>query len=177
MKEETEIKLRVASAEAARALLTRGGAVPERPRVLEDNVLYDDAGGSLRAGGCVLRLREAGGEALLTFKGPKRLVQGAKRRDEHETRVASAAEMRAILAAAGYRGVFRYQKYRETWSFRGVEVLLDETPIGTFFELEGELHAIHEAASALGYTPNDYVSDSYATLFLASGRAGDMVFA
>lgn len=177
MKEETEVKLRVASAEAARAMLDRLGAVCERTRMFEDNVLYDDPGGSLRAAGCVLRLREVGGETLLTFKGPKRVVEGVKSRDEHETRVASAAEMRAILAAAGYRPIFRYQKYRETWSFRGVEVVVDETPIGTFFELEGELASIHEAASALGYTSNDYVSDSYVALFVASGRAGDMVFA
>ena len=177
MKEEIEIKLRVASPEAARSLLDRVGAVRRHPRVLEDNVVYDDAKGSLRSAGCVLRLREAGGEALLTFKGPKRVVGGAKARDEHETRVASAPEMRAILAAAGYRPTFRYQKHRETWSFRGVEVLLDETPIGTFFELEGALPAIHEAATALGYTPNDYVSDSYAALFFAGGGAGDMVFA
>ena len=177
MKEETEVKLRVASAEAARAMLDRLGAVHERPRVFEDNVLYDDPAGSLRTAGCVLRLREVGGEALLTFKGPKRVVEGAKSRDEHETCVASAAEMRAILAAAGYRPIFRYQKYRETWRFRGVEVVVDETPIGTFFEIEGELASIHAAASALGYTANDYLSDSYVGLFLASGRAGDMVFA
>ncbi len=176
MKEEIEIKLRVASPQAARATLDRLGAVIEHPRVFEDNVLYDDPAGSLRASGCVLRLRETGGEALLTFKGPKRVVEGAKSRDEHETRVASGDEMRAILAAAGYRPIFRYQKYRETWSLRGVEVVVDETPIGTFFELEGELAAIHEVAAVLGYTANDYVSDSYAALFFAGGRTGDLVF-
>ncbi|HET7293424.1 MAG TPA: class IV adenylate cyclase [Vicinamibacteria bacterium] len=176
MKEEIEVKLRAASPQAARATLDRLGAVLDHPRVFEDNVLYDDRAGSLRAAGCVLRLREVGGEALLTFKGPKRVLEGVKARDEHETRVASGDEMRAILAAAGYRPVFRYQKYRETWSYRGVEVVVDETPIGTFLELEGELAAIHEVASALGYTPNEYVSDSYAALFLAGGRTGDMVF-
>jgi adenylate cyclase class 2 len=173
---ETEVKLRVASAEAARGALERLGAVPRRPRGFEDNVLYDDAAGSLRAAGALLRLRECGAETLLTFKGPKRVVEGAKERQEHETRVASAVEMRAILAAAGYRPVFRYQKNRQGWEWRGVEIVVDETPIGTFFEIEGELPRIHEAAAALGYTPNDYVSESYATLFLASGRSGDMVF-
>ncbi len=173
---ETEVKLRVASAEAARAALERLGALPVLPRILEDNVLYDDEAGSLRAAGALLRLRESGAETLLTFKGPKRILEGAKSRDEHETRVASAAEMRAILTAAGYRPVFRYQKYRQTWAWREVEIVVDETPIGTFFEVEGELPAIHEAASALGYTSNDYVSESYASLFLATGRRGDMIF-
>jgi adenylate cyclase class 2 len=174
---ETEVKLRVASAEAARAALVRAGAELRSPRAFEDNVLYDDGSGSLRASGSVLRLRESAGECLLTYKGPKRVVEGAKSRDEHETRVASAAEMRAILAAAGYRPVFRYQKYRETWAWGGAAVVVDETPIGCFFEIEGELAAIHATAAALGYGVNDYVSESYATLFLATGRTGDMVFA
>ncbi len=173
---EIEVKLRVASPEAARAALVRLGAEPRSPRGFEDNVIYDDARGSLRAGGALLRLRESRGETLLTFKGPKRVLEGAKLREEHETRVASGAEMRAILAAAGYRPFFRYQKYREVWSWRQVEIVVDETPIGTFFEVEGDLPGIHEAATALGYTANDYVSESYASLFLASGRTGDMVF-
>jgi adenylate cyclase class 2 len=173
---EIEVKLRVASPEAARQALVRAGAVLSRPRAFEDNVLYDDAQGSLRGAGGALRLRETEGECLITFKGPKRVVEGVKAREEHETKVASAAEMRAILAAAGYRAVFRYQKFRETWSFRGALVLVDETPIGAFLEIEGPLAAIHEAAAALGYTTNDYVSASYASLFLAAGGQGDMVF-
>ena len=49
---ETEVKLRVASAEAAR----RGAAAARRPRScaarhFEDNVLFDDAQGSLRGEG------------------------------------------------------------------------------------------------------------------------------
>lgn len=173
---ETEVKLRVASPEAARAALLRIGAELRAVRGFEDNVLYDDPAGSLRASGSLLRLRESAGEAILTYKGPRRVVEGAKARAEHETRVASAAEMRAILAAAGYRPLFRYQKYRETWAWREAVVVVDETPIGCFFEVEGELPAIHAAASALGYTANDYVSESYAALFLAAGGAGDMVF-
>ena len=174
---ETEVKLRLSSPEAARAALQRLGAELKAPRAFEDNVLYDDPAGSLRASGSLLRLREVGAETLLTYKGPKRVIEGAKSRDEHETRVASAPEMRAILAAAGYRPVFRYQKYRETWAWRDAVVVVDETPIGCVLEIEGELPAIHETATALGYTVNDYVSESYATLFFATGRSGDMVFA
>ena len=42
---ETEVKLRVASAEAAREALRRIGAVPARERHFEDNVLFDDERG------------------------------------------------------------------------------------------------------------------------------------
>jgi hypothetical protein len=36
---------------------------------------------------------------------------------------------------------------------------------------------IQAAAAALGRGPADYVQDSYAALFVATGRGGDMVFA
>jgi adenylate cyclase class 2 len=72
--------------------------------------------------------------------------------------------------------VFRYQKYRETYAWKDVEIVVDETPIGTFLEIEGPLEGIHAAAAALGYGRDDYVTDSYAGLFFASGGTGDMVF-
>ena len=69
---ETEIKLRLASVEAARESLRRIGARLVRERHFEDNVLFDDAAGSLRARGTVLRLRRTPHGAFLTFKGPRR---------------------------------------------------------------------------------------------------------
>jgi hypothetical protein len=57
-----------------------------------------------------------------------------------------------------------------------VEVVVDETPIGAFLEIEGEVEAIHAAAAALGFGPADYIRDSYAALFAASGGTGDMLF-
>ena len=82
----------------------------------------------------------------------------------------------AILAGLGYVRVFRYQKYRETFRWRDVEIVVDETPIGTFVEIEGPVATIHEAARALGREPRDYIADSYAALFAAAGGTGDMVF-
>ena len=45
-----------------------------------------------------------------------------------------------------------------------------------FLEIEGDPAGIHAAASALGFGPGDYVTDSYVGLFLAAGGQGDMVF-
>ena len=55
---ETEVKVRLASVREARERLAAIGAVVVRERHFEDNVLYDDAAGTLRATGAVLRLRE-----------------------------------------------------------------------------------------------------------------------
>ena len=77
----------------------------------------------------------------------------------------------------GYSPVFRYEKFREEFAASGVVVALDETPIGTFVELEGEPAAIHSLAAQLGFTPADFVTASYRTLFVAAGGSGpDMLF-
>lgn len=173
---ETEIKLRVSSAEAAREKLRGLGARLVRERHFEDNVLFDDAGGSLRASGTVLRLRRTPHGAVLTFKGPRATFGGVKSREERETAVGDADEASAILAHLGYRPLFRYQKRRETWTHRGQEIEVDETPIGVFLEIEGGLEGIHAVAAELGFSPSDYVTESYVGLFFAGGGKGDMVF-
>ena len=173
---ETEVKLRVASLEGPRDTLARLGARQVRERHLEDNVLFDEDGGSLAAGGAVLRLRRTPGKCTLTYKGPRRVEGGIKVREEQETVVAGPDETHAILTALGYRPIFRYQKYRETWSYRGQEVVLDEVPVGTFIEIEGDPSGIREVSAELGFDPSHYMADSYVDLFFAQGGRGDMVF-
>jgi len=173
---ETEVKIRVASPEAAREKLRRLGAQVVRERHFEDNVLFDDERGTLRASGTVLRLRQTHHSAVLTFKGPREIEGGVKSREERETAVDSPEQVRAILRNLGYRPLFRYQKFRETWTHRGQEVEVDETPIGAFLEIEGDLDGIHAVAAELGFSPSDYVTESYVGLFFAGGGQGDMVF-
>jgi adenylate cyclase class 2 len=174
---ESEIKLRMDGPDSARRAVTALGASPARPRHLEDNTLYDDAGSSLYAAGCALRLRRAGSRAIVTYKGLRQeRADGVKSRPETELEVGDADAFEAILAALGYRKVFRYQKYRESYHWRDVEIVVDETPIGTYLEIEGPVATIHAAARAIGFGPQDYIGDSYAALFLASGGVGDMVF-
>jgi len=173
---ETEVKLRVVSAEAAHEALRRIGAAPSRERHFEDNLLLDDEEGSLRARGTVLRLRRTPQGGVLTFKGPREIEGGVKSREERETAVDDAEETLAILGRLGYRPRFRYQKYRESWTHRGQEIEVDETPIGVFLEIEGDRDGIHAVAGELGFSPSDYVNESYVGLFFAAGGQGDMVF-
>jgi adenylate cyclase class 2 len=173
---ETEVKLRLASPEKARQRLVAIGAVLVRERHFEDNVLFDDPAGSLRVNGTLLRLRETPHGGVLTFKGPREVEAGIKSREERETAVDEPGQVRAILKNLGYRQVFRYQKYRESWTHRGQEIEIDETPIGCFLEIEGDPAGIAAVAAELGFQPSDYIAESYVGLFLASGGKGDMVF-
>jgi adenylate cyclase, class 2 len=173
---ETEIKLRAGDLGAVRETLRTLGARPVRERHFEDNLLFDDAAGSLHAQGNVLRLRRTARGGVLTFKGPREVSEGVKSREERETDVADAEALDGILRRLGYRPVFRYQKYRESWSHAGQAIELDETPIGAFVEIEGDEAGIHAVARALGYGPADYLGDSYVGLFITTGGRGDMVF-
>jgi len=173
---ETEVKLRVRELGAVRETLRTLGARPLLERHFEDNVLFDDAAGSLRAQGTVLRLRRTTLGGVLTFKGPREVSEGVKSREERETDVADPEALDGILRRLGYRPAFRYQKYRESWSHAGQAIELDETPIGAFVEVEGDLQGIHAVARALGYGPADYLGESYVDLFFRAGGRGDMVF-
>jgi len=162
---EVEIKLAFQSPDAALAALVRLGARTVRERALERNRVYDLAGGPLEKSGCVLRLRESGARASLTFKAPVPGDHLHKVREEHETEVADAEAAARILGALGYTVAWRYEKYRTVLRLpEGVEASVDETPIGCWVELEGQPDAIDRAAAALGYTSDGYVLGTYRDL-------------
>ena len=174
---EREAKLRFADAAAAREAVTRLGARLQRARHFEDNLLLDDASRALASGGTALRLRRAEGRAILTYKGPRREdASGLKVRPEIEVEVADGDRAQALLEALGYEPAFRYQKFREVWGWKDAEVDVDETPLGTFVEIEGPTETIHEALRLLGLGPDDCVRESYPALYRAAGGQGDMVF-
>jgi adenylate cyclase class 2 len=164
---ETEIKLRLDSAAATRRLLRRFGFSVAKRRVFESNTIFDTPAGDLRTGRNLLRLRQAGQRHTLAFKGPP--VAGRyKSREELESEFADPASMRRILERLGYAPVFRYEKYRT--EFAGSDpagaVMLDETPIGPFLELEGPPRWIDRTARTLGFSRAEYITASYGKLYL-----------
>jgi adenylate cyclase class 2 len=179
--QENEIKLAVVDAAAARDLLRRASFRVARRRVFEANTVFDTSKLTLRRGCRLLRLRQAGREVTLTFKG--RPVPGPhKTREELETSLPDAARFAAILARLGFHPVFRYEKYRTEFRMkRGPGVaMLDETPIGVYLELEGPPAWIDRTARRMGFSPRDYITASYARLYLdwckqQRRKPGDMV--
>jgi adenylate cyclase class 2 len=167
---EREIKLRFGSAQEARAAVLAIGAVPVGGRRFQDDALFDNEREELRERRCALRLRREEARSVVTFKGP---VQPGpmKLREELETAVSDAGVLQRVLEHLGLRVWFRYQKYREEYALDGVVVAVDETPIGTFVELEGTEAGITAAAAALGRTTADYILDSYCGLFTRDREA------
>ena len=86
-----------------------------------------------------------------------------------------------ILRALGYAPSFRYEKFRAEWTDGKGQVVVDETPIGNFCEIEGAPRWIDATAKKLGVSETDYITKNYATLFMewkqeTESRAQEMTF-
>lgn len=168
---EIEIKLPFDSAAAARRRLSELGARQVREREFEDNVLFDRDRDPLKNDGKALRLRRTGARAVLTLKASMPGEFRHKVRAEDETDVADAGAAERILQGIGLTPAWRYQKYRTEFEMEGLQICLDETPLGCFVELEGEPATIDRVAAALGFSAGDYIRDSYRDL--AEKRAAE----
>jgi adenylate cyclase class 2 len=165
MPQEIEIKFRVADLRGLTRTLRAAGFRLVTPRTHEMNTLYDLPGGVLLARKQLLRLRKYGSTWTLTHKsGSKRARHSS--RVELETSLADGKKMDAILRGLGYAPTFRYEKFRAEWSDDKGQVVVDETPIGNFCEIEGPPRWIDATAKKLGVSPADYITKNYATLFL-----------
>jgi predicted adenylyl cyclase CyaB len=169
---EREIKVPVGDLEPVRQRLVALGATLEQAMGLERNWVLDRSGPSsgpgveLLSSGQLLRLREDARGARLTYKGRVRFEGGAgtvKVREEREVRVAPGVETLAILRALGFEVVRRYEKRREEWHLHGAAVALDDTPLGSFVEVEGG--SPEEVARALGLDPARAARGSYLALW------------
>ena len=177
---EIEIKFRVTDTRALKRLLRSAKFRLATPRTHEMNTLYDLPGQTLRKRGELLRLRKYGEQWVLTHKS-KGKAGRHKTRVELETKVDDGPKMDAILHALGFRPSFRYEKFRAEWSGGRGHVVVDETPIGNFGEIEGPARWIDQTAKLLSISPDDYITDTYAGLFFAwkrrtRSRAQEMTF-
>ena len=177
---EVEIKFRIADIDAVTRQLKKAGFRHLTRRTLEHNTLYDLPGMVLRNRGELLRLRKYGAAWILTHKA--RASYGRhKSRVETETRIDDGRKLDGILRALGFVPTFVYEKFRSEWSDDHGQVVLDETPIGDFGEIEGSARWIDATAKKLGVAHADYITASYAGLFeewklRSSSNANNMTF-
>jgi len=161
---EREVKLPYPNPGNARAAILRAGAVPWHARRLQRDQLLDRETDPLRDRRCTLRLRVDGDHAFVTFKGTPQ-PGTMKVREELETSIGDGFVVLQVCERLGFHVWFRYEKYREEFTRGDLVIALDESPIGTFVELEGSQEDILRMANDLGRPPADFVADSYHALF------------
>jgi adenylate cyclase class 2 len=168
--QEIEIKLMLKNRAALESCLVEAGAVLVIPRVHELNLRFDTPDWDLSAGRRVLRLRKDN-RSVLTYKGPAAAGEQVAIRTEIETEVADFAAAQRILEALGYRLIATYEKYRTTFDWQGLTVVLDELPYGDFVEIEGpDAASLEKAALRLGLKWSARSILSYLGLFEAYAR-------
>ena len=162
--QEIEVKFRASNVRALTRKLRAAGFHNQTPRAREINTLYDLPGAKLRKRKQLLRLRQYGSKWKLTHKSGKQTKRHSSR-EELETAVEDGRQTDAILRALGYAPSFRYEKFRAEWTDGKGQVVIDETPIGNFGEIEGSPRWIDQTAKKLGVRPEQYIMKNYATLF------------
>ena len=166
---ETEIKLRLPeNLNPIRRKLRDTRFHIAKGRLLESNTLFDNPEQSLRNQGKLIRIRHAGPRSVLTYKGPSAQSTRHKSRPEIEVDLPDPETFEQILRHIGYDPSFRYEKFRTEYAARGGGgmVMLDETPIGNFLEVEGGARWIDRTAKLLGFSREDYIVSSYGYLYL-----------
>lgn len=181
---EVEIKFRVEDVELLRDRLQRLGFRLVTDRTHEMNTLYDLPNGWLRRRGALLRMRKYGHQWTVTYKDRGHIGPGRhKTRHEIETPVEDGQALAEILEGLGFKPSFAYEKFRSEWTDApplpsglkpGIpgeatgkgHVVIDETPIGNFAEIEGPAQWIDRVARQLEISKAQYITASYAGLFL-----------
>ena len=188
---EIELKFVIPNIASLEARLPSLGFHLDTPRTFESNTLFDTPGRDLRAAGQILRIRQYGDLWTLTHKRPPDNDDPASRyktRIETETHLDDAGALEEIFRQLGYAPVFRYEKYRTEWSqvtsesSNPMHLVIDETAIGTWGELEGPTKWIDDTLAQLAIDPTTCTTQSYGKLFLnwkesTKSPAGNLTFA
>jgi adenylate cyclase class 2 len=169
MAQEIEVKFPLRDRAALVARLRAAGGERLYPETFEDNIVLDRRG-ELRTKGCLLRVRKFGKYVLATYKGPLAYEAGVKTREEVQTGMESFERAIQLFDSLGFKPVFRYQKFREVWRVHEVEVVLDRTPIGEYFEIEGNMETIRATVTELELNMDDAIRSSYAELYRQQRR-------
>ena len=169
MAQEIEVKFSLTDRGAIVNRLESLGAERLYPETFEDNIVLDRRG-ELKTRGSLLRIRKFGRYTLVTFKGPQSIAGGIRAREEVQTGVESLEKALTLFDLLGFKPVFRYQKFREVWRVSDAEVVLDRTPIGDYFEIEGPLARIREIAESLGMNMDKAIRQNYADLYRQQRR-------
>lgn len=163
---ETEIKVKLEDAGAFCRRLSALGPEFLSSRHFEDNYLLDFPDRRLGDCHCLLRIRFADGQHVLTYKGPPRAEGLFKVREELETGIENGEVLLQALERIGMSVSFRYQKYRQEFVLGEVHIAIDETPIGNYAEFEGSETGILDVAARMGINKTRFLRSSYYSLYL-----------
>jgi adenylate cyclase class IV len=165
MAQELELKAVVTDPARLRQALLNAGAVLRFQGEMSDRRF--DRSGELTARDQVLRVRnyhhpDGRVESVMAWKGPMRLSQGYKQREELELPIAGESDPpEALLRALGYEVVHGIDRRVEIYRLDGAILRLESYPrMDSLIEVEGEPAAIERAIQATGIPRAEFTADA-----------------
>lgn len=160
---EVELKSTVDDVAGRRALVERaGGRLVFEGRLADRR--YDTSDQSLSASDHVLRLRvyksDDGERAELDWKGPTRVEEGFKLREELGAGIADASALSLILERLGYTVTAAIDREIAQYDLAGATVRFERYPrLDDLVEVEGAPDAIEFAIAATGLPRDGFSAD------------------
>jgi predicted adenylyl cyclase CyaB len=167
---EIEVKIQIKNPKEIAHKIIEQGAQLVRERYFEENTLYDFPDLTLTNKRQAFRLRKINKKAYLTFKGSPQKSRQFKIREEYETEINNLNQIKKIIKSLGLVPKFQYDKFRTVFRKKKLKICLDETPVGSFIELEGEQSHIVKFASSLGFSRTDFIKKNYIDLYSESRK-------
>lgn len=155
---EIEVKIRIDNLKEVREKILKLNA-EQKGRSFDEDVYYDFDDGRIRNADKVFRLRN---NKIVAFKGPQ-MGKNVMDREEIEMEL-DGDKFREIMSKIGIKPIRKKQKYRETFKFKEGEVVIDETPIGNYLEIEGPEEFIIDITKKIGFSEKDHIIKTYSQL-------------
>jgi len=147
---EVEIKIEINNRQAIQKKILDNGFKVVSPYCFEHNVLLDTPEKKLKNNHLLLRIRKIDRRSILTFKRPPAKELNSTRykvREELEVDVTDFDTAITIFKGLGFEIFFIYEKYREIYDNGIIKIMLDQTPIGDYMEIEGAAPDIDRMAA------------------------------
>ena len=107
------------------------------------------------------RIRDEHGKIVLTVKVRPQKKTNYFERKEYSVEILSVKEGIDIMKSMGYDQIRVFEKTREEWAFKGVEVVLDKLYFGAYIEIEGPKEKIEEMVKKLGFENKERITKAY----------------
>jgi adenylate cyclase class 2 len=174
MPTEIEAKMRVLDFSPTRVRLKELRAT-RQSRVIETNIIFDNADHSFSAAAQGLRVRQVrdpdtGNQlsSTLTYKGPPH-PGPLKSREEIELKISDGPAAVELLGRLDMTPILTFEKLRESWQLDQCHIELDQVPhLGSFVEIEGpDEPQVMKVRDMLNLKDHPNIKSSYAGMLLS----------
>ncbi len=170
---EKEVKLRISSIDGVRKTIDQNG-FRFIDKYIETDIYFQHPCRDFRESDEALRIRyrcsSSGCVYRLTYKGPKKVVEGIKHRSEYEIGISDSDNAISILNNLGFRQVLSFSKIRYVYRDRDAEISIDYLcGVGVFMEIEGSGDRVRELLEIFRRF-GDVVEDTYLEICINTGR-------